>query len=141
MEFLRSDLRPKVLRTRLYGDQEFDRFELEILHTPLMQRLYNLKQLGFTDRVYPDAVHGRFNHVLGVTEVVRRMVSRIDAWLASHKAEVFVYATMQGGGGNPEKAITGEELRVHLNSRIETASAYGIAARCHTRRIWTHLRR
>lgn len=69
MDFLRSG-RPKVLRTRLYGDQEFSRFELEILHTPIVQRLYNLKQLGFTDRVYPDAVHSRFNHLIGVTEIV-----------------------------------------------------------------------
>lgn len=51
MQFL-NRLRPKILRTRLYGDQLFTLFELELLHTPVLQRLYNLKQLGFTDRVY-----------------------------------------------------------------------------------------
>ena len=32
MEFLNGP-RPKILRTRLYGDQLFTRFELELLHT------------------------------------------------------------------------------------------------------------
>ena len=67
MQFLNRP-RPKILRTRLYGDQLFTQFGLELLHTPVLQRLYNLKQLGFTDRVYPDAIHSQFNHVLGATE-------------------------------------------------------------------------
>jgi uncharacterized protein len=70
MQFLRKSSKPKIVRTKLYGDQEFTRFELEVLHTPMMQRLYGLKQLGFADRVYPDAIHTRFNHVLGVVDVV-----------------------------------------------------------------------
>lgn len=84
MDFLRVGSKPKIVRTRLYGDQEFSRFELELLHTPLLQRLYNLKQLGFTDKVYPDAVHARFNHILGATEVVDRMAHRLLIWLEGH---------------------------------------------------------
>lgn len=56
----------KTIRTMLYGDCEFSEWELELLHTPIMQRMYNIKQLGFTDKVYPDAIHSRFNHILGV---------------------------------------------------------------------------
>ena len=75
MQFIRPNQRPKQIRTRLYGNQQFTRFELEILHTPILQRLYNLKQLGFADRVYADAIHARFNHILGVAEVVERMAT------------------------------------------------------------------
>lgn len=92
MDFLRPQPRPKIIRTRLYGDQDFSRFELEILHTPILQRLYNLKQLGFTDKVYPDAVHARFNHILGATEVVERMANRLISWLLSHPTVEFEYA-------------------------------------------------
>jgi len=91
MEFLNGP-RPKILRTRLYGDQLFTRFELELLHTPILQRLYNLKQLGFTDRIYPDAIHARFNHVLGATEVVENMGDKLVTWLLSHKDQEFTYA-------------------------------------------------
>ena len=57
MQFLNAEKKPKIVRTRLYGDQKFSHFELEIVHSPLLQRLYGLKQLGFADRVYPDAIH------------------------------------------------------------------------------------
>jgi HD superfamily phosphohydrolase len=93
MQFLR-DGRQKILRTRLYGDQEFTRFELELLHTPILQRLYNLKQLGFADRVYPDAIHSRFNHIIGATEVVEDMAGRLLTWLKSHSAQSFTYSPL-----------------------------------------------
>ncbi len=67
----------KTIRTYLYGDFSIDEMELEILHTPIMQRLYNIKQLGFTDRVYPDAVHSRFNHVLGTLERADKILKGI----------------------------------------------------------------
>src|SRR5689334_14847717 len=92
MEFLQEKVRRKVLRTTLYGDQEFWRFELELLHTPLFQRLYDLKQLGYADRIYPDAVHSRFNHLLGVAEVAERMARRTITWLNKHLDEKFEFA-------------------------------------------------
>src|SRR5690349_20777011 len=92
MEFLHSESRPKIVRTRLYGDQDFSLFELELLHTPIVQRLYNLKQLGFSDRVFPDAVHSRFNHVIGATQVVEHMAKRLMSWLRRHPDETFAYS-------------------------------------------------
>lgn len=74
----------KILRTMLYGDCEFQEWELELMHTPVMQRMYNLKQLGFADRVYPDAVHSRFNHIIGVTSRADKI---IDGVLRSLKKE------------------------------------------------------
>lgn len=55
-------------RTMLYGDQEFSALELQLWHTAVFQRLYFIRQLGFSDKVFPDAVHNRFNHVLGACQ-------------------------------------------------------------------------
>jgi HD superfamily phosphohydrolase len=117
MQFLQPNPKPKIIRTRLYGDQEFSRFELELLHTPIMQRLYELKQLGFTDRVYPDAVHARFNHVLGTTEVVERMARRLLVSLNAQTSE-FRYRVAVGQDGSKVEAISSKDLADHLNSRI-----------------------
>jgi HD superfamily phosphohydrolase len=68
----------KRIRTVLYGDQRLSSAELEVLHTPAMQRLYGLKQLGLTDRVFIDASHARIHHVVGVLEHVDKLVSAID---------------------------------------------------------------
>lgn len=117
MDFVRQR-KPKVLRTRLYGDQEFARFELELLHTPVAQRLYDLKQLGFTDRVFPDAVHSRFNHVLGVVEVVDGMVERLVAWLDGHREDSFDYTkTVVAGAPDQLEAVTGAALAETLRRR------------------------
>jgi HD superfamily phosphohydrolase len=105
MDFLRESRR-KIVRTRLYGDQEFTRFELELLHTPIVQRLYNLKQLGFTDRVFPDAIHSRFNHIIGVTHVVEDMAKRLIAWLRLNSSEQFDYEVGPAKNGQPTASAT-----------------------------------
>jgi HD superfamily phosphohydrolase len=115
MDFL-QDSRRKILRTRLYGDQTFTRFELELLHTPIVQRLYNLKQLGFTDRVYPDAIHTRFNHILGATEVVEQMAEKLIVWLRAHPGEQFAYYFDEA---MPSSTVTGENLAGQLERNIQ----------------------
>ena|SRR5207249_5077093 len=67
----------KGIRTVLYGDQRLSSAELEILHTPAMQRLYGLKQLGLADRVFIDALHSRIHHVVGVLQQVDKLVFAI----------------------------------------------------------------
>jgi HD superfamily phosphohydrolase len=67
----------KRIRTVLYGDQRVSGAELEILHTPAMQRLYGLRQLGLTDRIFIDASHSRIHHVIGVLEQVNKLVDAI----------------------------------------------------------------
>jgi HD superfamily phosphohydrolase len=67
----------KRIRTVLYGDQRVSSAELEVLHTPAMQRLYGLRQLGLTDRIFIDASHSRFHHVVGVLRQVDKLVNAI----------------------------------------------------------------
>ena len=72
----------KRIRTILYGDEPISPGELEILHTPSLQRLYGLRQLGLTDRVFVDASHSRLHHVVGVLAQVDKIVNAIAKSLA-----------------------------------------------------------
>ena len=67
----------KRIRTLLYGDERLTSAELEVLHTPAMQRLYGLKQLGLADRIFIDASHARIHHVVGVLQQVDKLVFAI----------------------------------------------------------------
>jgi HD superfamily phosphohydrolase len=46
----------------------------ELIQTPPVQRLRRIKQLGFSEFVYPGATHSRFSHVLGAMQMARRML-------------------------------------------------------------------
>nr|WP_274613366.1 HD domain-containing protein [Bradyrhizobium acaciae] len=45
-----------------------------LLQTPAIQRLRRVKQLGFSEFVYPGATHTRLSHVLGAMQMARRML-------------------------------------------------------------------
>lgn len=66
------------IRTVLYYDQFFFRTEIELLHVPIIQRLYDLRQLGFADKIFVDASHTRFSHVLGVMEQATNISAAIQ---------------------------------------------------------------
>lgn len=120
LEFL-SAKDKKIVRTTLYNDQQFTSWELELLHTPVMQRLYNLKQLGFADKVFPDAVHSRLNHVLGVAEMAERIATRLVEWLEKNKAVDFTYMDERTGASRQDwklESINGADLARHASEHI-----------------------
>jgi HD superfamily phosphohydrolase len=45
-----------------------------LIQTSSFQRLRRIKQLGFSEFVYPGATHSRFSHVLGAMQMARRML-------------------------------------------------------------------
>ncbi|HLR15083.1 MAG TPA: HD domain-containing protein [Bacillota bacterium] len=60
-----------------------DRVIWDLIATKEFQRLRNIKQLGTTNVTFHGAEHSRFNHSLGVYEIVRRMVTnfkREEGW-------------------------------------------------------------
>jgi HD superfamily phosphohydrolase len=85
------------IRTMLYGDQKIEATELDLLHTPALQRLYDLHQLGLTDRVFVDASHSRLQHVVGVLEQVDKIIDAIAANLDRRKNRRLEYRTVSGG--------------------------------------------
>jgi len=65
------------VRDPVYGFIEFNEWENEIISHPAFQRLRRIRQLGFTDMVYPGAVHTRFEHSLGVMHLITKMYDSI----------------------------------------------------------------
>lgn len=62
------------------GDQDRDETDLiawDLLNTPEFQRLRRIRQLGFSDLVFPGATHSRFAHSVGVYHTARRLADII----------------------------------------------------------------
>ena len=55
----------------------------EVLQTRPLQRLRRIKQLGFSDFVYPGATHSRLLHSVGVFHTARRLMTVIDRFVAA----------------------------------------------------------
>ena len=54
------------IRCPVYGFVQLNALEWEIISHPAFQRLRRIRQLGWTDQVFPGAMHTRFEHSLGV---------------------------------------------------------------------------
>ncbi len=65
------------IRDPIYGFIELDSWERDIINHPVFQRLRRIKQLAWTDMVYPGAVHTRFEHSLGVMHLATLMYEKI----------------------------------------------------------------
>lgn len=61
------------IRDPLHGAIEVGLAEMELLEHPAMQRLRDIKQLGFAEIPYPGACHSRFLHSVGAMWVATRM--------------------------------------------------------------------
>ncbi len=68
----------KVIHDPVWGTIKFNPWELQILDSPLLQRLRNINQLGLAVLTYPSAHHSRFEHTLGVTSLVTKMADSIN---------------------------------------------------------------
>ena len=55
----------KIIRDPIHGDIKIDGLCLDLLESPEIQRLYNIKQLGFAHLVFPGGHHTRLEHSLG----------------------------------------------------------------------------
>ncbi len=57
------------IRDPVHGSIAIHDAEIEILEHPFFQRLRNIKQLGFSEYVFPGASHTRYLHSIGVMNV------------------------------------------------------------------------
>lgn len=74
----------KVIHDCVWGTVMFYPWELQLIDSPLFQRLRRINQLGLAQLTYPSAHHSRFEHTLGVVAVVAQMI----AGVARHDAAV-----------------------------------------------------
>jgi len=57
------------IRDPVHGSIQIHDAEIEIIEHPFFQRLRNIKQLGFSEYVFPGASHTRYLHSIGVMNV------------------------------------------------------------------------
>ena len=68
----------KYILDPIHKDIPLTELELEIISTPLFQRLRNISQLSVTSLVYPGATNNRFQHSLGTLHVMDKLLYSLD---------------------------------------------------------------
>jgi hypothetical protein len=68
----------KVVRDPIHGNIQIKDFFIQLLETPEVQRLYNIKQLGFAHLVFPGAHHTRLEHSLGTYNIATQLSEILD---------------------------------------------------------------
>ena len=60
-----------IIRDPLWNNIRVDALALQLVDTPVFQRLRYVRQLGLAYLVYPGATHTRFEHALGAYHLAR----------------------------------------------------------------------
>src|SRR3954468_10281012 len=79
-----------------FGTDEFGQMAWSLLETPEFQRLRRIRQLGFSELVFPGATHSRFAHSVGVFHTARQLARHIEQKRGSHpeRAQVALAAAL-----------------------------------------------
>ncbi|MEW6265694.1 MAG: HD domain-containing protein [Thermodesulfobacteriota bacterium] len=104
------------IRCPVYGFISLNDWEMEIINHKHFQRLRRIRQLGWTDFIYPGTMHTRFEHSLGVmhmatllfegivkrsSEVISRERALDETGLSRHKVLVRLAALLHDVGHAP----------------------------------------
>src|SRR5690625_2992495 len=76
----------------------------DLIATPEYQRLRRIKQLGTTYLTFHGAEHSRFNHSLGVYEIVRRITNKLkgqEGWNEEERLVCLCAALLHDLGHGP----------------------------------------
>ncbi|MBO4301786.1 HD domain-containing protein [Methanosarcinaceae archaeon] len=110
----------KVVLDPVHGYIEIDDFQAKLLDTPRMQRLRRIRQLGFSNMVYPGANHTRFEHSMGVMYLASKAFEMGDITLSKpeEREELMTAALLHDIGHGPfshatEKIIETYCMRHH----------------------------
>ena len=67
-----------IIRDPLWNNIRVDALTLQLVDTPVFQRLRYVRQLGLAYLVYPGATHTRFEHALGAYHLARLTLSLLE---------------------------------------------------------------
>ena len=73
------------VRDPVHGSIKILDEEISILEAPFFQRLRNIKQLGFSEYVFPGATHTRYLHSIGVMDVASKVFDQVFKELSPSK--------------------------------------------------------
>jgi len=72
----------KTIRDPIHGDIKLEGLFLDLIKAPEIQRLHNIKQLGFTHLVFPGAHHTRLEHSLGTYHMASKAADTLKLGIA-----------------------------------------------------------
>jgi uncharacterized protein len=119
--------RPQRIRDPLHNLIEFgtDQFEdvlWHVIQTRPFQRLRRIKQLGFSELIYPGATHTRFAHSVGVfytarllMRIIARHISRSGHQFKDHQCHVALAAALVHDLGHGMFSHAFEQVGKRLN--------------------------
>jgi HD superfamily phosphohydrolase len=118
---------PKSIRDAVHGmitfhDRPLDRLLWRLIHAKEFQRLRRIKQLGFSDMIFPGATQTRFAHSLGVMWLVGRFLDRLsvngdDLVSEEQRIVVTISALMHDIGHGPFSHAFEQISKVHHELR------------------------
>jgi HD superfamily phosphohydrolase len=87
-------IKPQRIRDPVHNLIEFDAGQFEstlwrVVQTPPFQRLRRVRQLGFSDLVFPGATHTRFAHSIGVFQTARALMGIIRRYIGRDPSKQF----------------------------------------------------
>jgi len=82
----------KIIRDPIHGDIKLKGFFLDLIEAAELQRLYNIKQLGFAHLVYPGANHTRLEHSLGTYHMAYKAAEILN--LNNNEKEIVACAAL-----------------------------------------------
>lgn len=104
----------KVIRDPIHDYIELDELALALIDTPEVQRLRRVKQLGFSNLVYPGANHTRFEHSLGVYHLAGHLIKQVDEL---QRNELLAAALLHDIGHGPFSHATEELIERYTRKR------------------------
>ena len=115
--------KPQRIRDPLYNLITFDNDEFEaalwrVIQTRQFQRLRRVRQLGFSEFVYPGATHSRFSHSIGVFHVARMLMGIIKRHMGSGNYRYMDSKAHAGPCGQHLFTILGTECSAMLSRKL-----------------------
>jgi len=104
----------KIIRDSIHGNIKIDGFFVDLVETPEVQRLSNIKQLGLAHLVFPGAHHTRLEHSLGAFHMAT-MLSESLPLEVEEKTSLMCAALLHDIGHGPFSHTLESILRDSLN--------------------------
>ena len=101
-----------------FNAEQFERTLWRVIQTRPFQRLRRIRQLGFSELVFPGAVHTRFSHSIGVFHTARQLMELIGREMGEgagkHQIEVALAASLVHDVGHGMFSHSFEEVGKEL---------------------------
>lgn len=123
-----------------FDNSDFDQLLWNIINTREFQRLRRIKQLGFSELIYPGATHTRFLHSIGVFHTARKLFSVIESKIGNFdkdKSQIALAAALVHDMGHGPFSHAFEEATKRLNDDIAKRNGKEKAEKLKKHEIWT----